>query len=158
MFDYNFNDILKKCRFCIKKFDETGIEVSNWHLHEFYQLTHLEVEADPKFSKFLCSYCDDFLKTLSTFRSKLIERQLKLNREFMNENELMKKCIKTENEDSSLNFIHLIDTPSEESEFLAISKIESLSEANEIAAVSSTVLRPKRMTRVIFQFNLLNCI
>lgn len=83
MNNYNFEDILNKCRCCFQMLKPKGnkVKIKDQHKIEFLELTQVELRVDRNYSKFLCKSCDEQLSKFAKFKSDAVERQNRMYQE-----------------------------------------------------------------------------
>ncbi|CRK95022.1 CLUMA_CG008508, isoform A [Clunio marinus] len=86
------------CRLCLRIFcdDDKQIPINNQINNQFVKMTQIALTASKKYSKFVCENCFKVLKGFATFRSKLIDKQKKLEKKYNTEKGYEKKLIRDE--------------------------------------------------------------
>lgn len=83
MDNYNFNDILNKCRCCLVLLssDDIKINITRDHRETFLHLTKIKLKTDDIYSKHLCLSCAYQLSNISKFKKEVSTKQVKMYRE-----------------------------------------------------------------------------
>lgn len=96
MENYDFENLLEKCRCCFQLSFDEKVEISEQLQMDFFNMTQLELRMESVFSNFFCKTCENQISEHVKYKMKVIERQNKMYQLFQ-----QSTCIKVEPEDES---------------------------------------------------------
>jgi Zinc-finger associated domain (zf-AD) len=92
MEEFSLKNHKNKCRLCFKTLNKRGknVEITEDIENKFNSLTQVHLKNASNYSNKICANCNKELKSFVDFKTKIVQRQLKLYEDFPDDQQLVK--------------------------------------------------------------------